>query len=86
MTEENFDISPFGDVRFVVTFPNTTSAMAFATACEQNGVAGRLVPIPQSMHAGCGQAWSAPLSARAALQAVMAKPEIRYNECTIFEF
>ncbi len=78
--------SPFGDVRFVVTFPNTTSALGFAAACEAEGVPGRLVPIPQALHAGCGQAWSAPLTARAALQAVMARPDISYKECTIFEF
>ena len=42
----------FGDVRFVVTFPNTTAAMAFAAACNAEGVAGRLIPIPESLHAG----------------------------------
>ena len=76
----------FGDVRFVVTFPNTTAAMAFAAACDAEGVAGRLIPIPESLHAGCGQAWSAPLTARVKLQALMARPDIAYNECTIMEF
>ncbi len=76
----------FGDVRFVVTFPNTTAAMAFSAACCEEGVAGRLIPIPESLHAGCGQAWSAPLTARAKLQALMARPDISYNECTIMEF
>ena len=76
----------FGDVRFVVTFPNTTAAMAFASACADGDVAGRLIPIPQTLHAGCGQAWSAPLTARVKLQALMARPDIAYNECTIMEF
>lgn len=76
----------FGEVRFVVTFPNTTAAMAFSVACEEGGVAGRLVPIPQSLHAGCGQAWSAPLSARKQLYALLERSDIAYSECTIFEF
>lgn len=76
----------FGDVRFVVTFVNTTGAMAFKAAADCEGLAGRMIPIPQKLHAGCGQAWSAPLTARKQLMALLARPDIEYAECTIFEF
>lgn len=76
----------FGEVRFVVTFPNTTAAMAFKVACESEEVPGRLVPIPQSLHAGCGQAWSAPLSTRTQLYALLERGDLAYSECTICEF
>ena len=75
----------FPEIRMVVTFPNTTAAMAFKDYCETNDVPGRLVPIPQSLHAGCGQAWSAPLSARKQLEGATSAPGIRYSEVTLVE-
>lgn len=75
----------FGEVRLIVTFPNTTAAMAFKSACEQEGIAGRLIPIPASLHAGCGQAWSAPLTARKQIEGLFEKPQISYNEFTLMQ-
>lgn len=52
----------------VVTFTTTTAAMAMETACHAANVAGRLIPVPRSIRAGCGMCWAAPLEAREAVE------------------
>ena len=45
----------------VVTFHTTAGAMAMERKCRAAGIAGRLIPVPRSITAGCGMAWrSAP--------------------------
>lgn len=46
----------------VITFPSTTSAMAFESAAQAARQPGRLVPVPHSIKAGCGMCWICPLS------------------------
>ena len=71
------------EIRFIVTFYDTQGAMAFQTACETRGVEGRLIPIPRALQAGCGMAWSAPLSARVGLMQVLDDPSIEFCERTL---
>ena len=52
------------ELRLIVTFHTTTSAMAMEKVCAQKGVPGRLIPVPRDITAGCGMAWSAPVDAR----------------------
>lgn len=60
--------------RCVITFPTTAAAMAMERACAQLGLAGRLIPVPRSITAGCGLCWAAPPQLRTALEdAVMAR-------------
>ena len=59
--------------RFVVTFATTTGAMAMERACQ---AAGRLIPVPRSITAGCGMCWSAPPSARADLEALVIRERL----------
>ena len=53
----------------VVTFRTTAAAMEMERACKAAGVPGRLIPVPRTITAGCGMAWSAPAEARPALEA-----------------
>lgn len=46
--------------RLIVAFFSTHDAMAFEDYCQNNGVEGRLIPLPKEISAGCGLAWSAP--------------------------
>ena len=46
--------------RLIVAFYTTHDAMAFEDYCLENGAAGRLIPLPREISAGCGLAWSAP--------------------------
>ena len=45
--------------RCVVTFRTTTGAMAMERLCREQGVPGRLIPVPRSITAGCGMCWCA---------------------------
>lgn len=45
------------DSRLIVTFPTTTSAIAFERICKSEEVPGRLIPVPPQVKAGCGLAW-----------------------------
>lgn len=42
---------------FVLTFPTTYAAFATETICKQEGLSGRLIPVPRELSAGCGIAW-----------------------------
>lgn len=54
-------------LRLVVAFHTTTEAMAMERYCMRHGIAGRLIPVPPVISAGCGMCWSAPPEARAQL-------------------
>ncbi|MDO4294792.1 MAG: DUF3343 domain-containing protein [bacterium] len=48
--------------RILFTFHTTTQAMKMEACATQRQKAGRLIPIPGEISAGCGLAWMAPLS------------------------
>ncbi len=52
------------ETRLLVTFRSTTGAMAMEKLCHANHIPGRLIPVPQSITAGCGFSWSAPIESR----------------------
>lgn len=41
----------------VVTFSSTTQAMEMEKKCKQKNIPGRLIPVPESVAAGCGMCW-----------------------------
>ena len=53
------------ELRAILTFPTTTDAMAMERYCASQGIAGRLIPVPSAISAGCGMCWSAPVNAAA---------------------
>ena len=61
------------ELRLVVTFHTTADAMAMEQACREQGVPGRLIPVPRSISAGCGLAWCALPEDREKISAVMEK-------------
>ena len=46
--------------RLIASFYTTHDAMAFEEYCLGKRAAGRLIPLPREISAGCGLAWSAP--------------------------
>ena len=52
----------------VVTFRTTTGAMAMERLCREQGVPGRLIPVPRSVTSDCGIAWCAPAELRDTLE------------------
>ena len=59
--------------RVVVSFPNTTSALAMESACRAGGIPGRIIPVPNEITAGCGFAWCAPAEDRARIESFLSR-------------
>lgn len=45
----------------ILTFATTEAALACEAICHEHNFAGRLIPTPQSISAGCGLAWRVPV-------------------------
>ena len=58
-------------LKLVVTFHTTADAMAMEKACKEHGAAGRLIPVPRTISAGCGLSWCAELDEMEQIKAVM---------------
>ncbi|MBR5970763.1 MAG: DUF3343 domain-containing protein [Lachnospiraceae bacterium] len=71
--------------RIIVTFHTTTEAIAFERMCREEGIAGRLIPVPKTLSAGCGMAWSAPEDAASALGSLMEQKRVRHQEMTVLK-
>lgn len=63
-------------LRLVVAFPNTTSAMAMEKYCRQSGAGGRLIAVPPAVTAGCGMAWCAELKEEAYVKEILKRESI----------
>lgn len=56
------------ELKVLFTFSTTTAAMAMEDLCRQDNLPGRLIPVPRSITADCGMAWSAPVEERQQLE------------------
>ena len=60
--------------------------MAMEKACKENGVPGRVIPVPRAISAGCGLAWCAALEEREQIVEMMKKAAIEeedIHECMV---
>lgn len=48
------------ELSVILTFHTTADAMAMEHFCHNHNLAGRLIPIPRVLSAGCGMAWKVP--------------------------
>ena len=74
------------ELKLVVTFHTTADAMAMEKACKERGAAGRMIPVPRVISAGCGLSWCAGLEERQELLDVMQKVGIEkedIHECMV---
>ena len=58
-------------MKVVITFPGTTQALRMEKEARERGLAGRLIPVPSAIRAGCGMAWSAPAAERPGLESLI---------------
>jgi hypothetical protein len=58
-------------LHLVITFNTTTEAMAMEDLCKSRHAPGCMIPVPQSISAGCGLCWCAQPDDRETLQALM---------------
>ena len=56
------------ELRTVAAFHTTAAAMSAERLCRQEGLEGRLIPVPRSVTSDCGIAWSAPAELRDTLE------------------
>ena len=68
------------ELKLVVTFHTTADAMAMENVCKEKGAAGRLIPVPRAISAGCGLSWCAPLDQRDALKEIMDSVGLKEEE------
>lgn len=74
------------ELKLIITFYTTADAMAMESRCHKKGAPGRLIPVPQSISAGCVLAWCAPLSEREKLEQILEDGKIRVQgvqECMV---
>ena len=64
----------------VLTFHTTDAAMEMESFCKQNGIAGRLVPVPRRLSAGCGIAWRMETAVFAQYRAEIARSKIEIEQ------
>lgn len=65
--------------KLVITFHTTAAAMAMETLCRQQGLPGRLIPVPRELTADCGMAWCAPTDAAPALRTLADSRNLEYE-------
>lgn len=62
--------------KVVFTFHNTTQAIRMEECCKRAGTAGRLIPVPRQISAGCGMAWAAEAEKRESIEKLIDKEGI----------
>ena len=71
--------------KLVITFPEATEAMKMESFCKENNIAGRLLPVPAQITAGCGLAWKAEPEQRDYIIDTISKAGIKFGEDVILE-
>lgn len=64
----------------ILSFDNTTEAMAVEKYCTENNLPGRIIPVPREITAGCGLAWKALPEDEETLLFALEKGELVWNE------
>lgn len=44
--------------RYLLTFYNTSGAIAVERFCKQHQIPGRLIPVPREISTSCGLSWA----------------------------
>lgn len=69
----------------VVTFPTTAAAMACEQLCGEQGLPGRMIPVPGEISAGCGLAWKAAPQDRDVLAGALEAASIAVEGMDVIE-
>lgn len=73
-------------VKLVISFASITSAVATETACNEAGIAGRLIPTPREISAGCGLSWSCAPETELQITALLEQKKISWQHMRLIEF
>lgn len=69
------------ETKLYITFYTTAEAMATESACRENKLSGKLVPVPRVLSAGCGIAWECSPILKTNLLELLEKEDIEWEEC-----
>lgn len=64
----------------IITFNTNFDALCAEKCAHEQGLAGRLVPTPRSLSAGCGLAWQGEMADLETYRAAFGRQDIRW-EC-----
>lgn len=67
-------------LRLIVTFKTTTGAMAMEKACKIENIAGRLIPVPRQISAGCGLSWLCNKEDKEKIEGLMENNNLDYQD------
>lgn len=73
------------ELQVIITFQTTTQAMKAEKYCKEKNIAGRLIPVPESITAGCGLAWKADISEKELIRHAFMEGAISYEAITELE-
>lgn len=57
--------------KVIVTFSSLSDALAVEDSAKEHGFAGRIIPVPSELDAGCGFAWAADVEKRAEIEGAL---------------
>ena len=63
----------------IITFSTTAAAMRMEQFCGEEGLPGRLIPVPREITAGCGLAWKAEPEQEEAVLSALRAAGIEYS-------
>ena len=69
----------------IITFATTTQAMAMEKFCADQGLPGRLIPVPREITAGCGLSWKADPAQKDQLETALKDSDMKWLEMHIIE-
>ena len=69
----------------IITFATTTQAMAMEKFCAENGLPGRIIPVPREITAGCGLSWKAKPEEQQLLMDKLAEAGMVWQQMAVIE-
>ena len=69
----------------IIPCPATAAAMEAESFCLEQGLPGRIIPVPREITAGCGLAWKAPPEAEAQLTDALREAGLAWSAMQVLE-
>ena len=69
----------------IITFATTTQAMAMEKFCMENGLPGRIIPVPREITAGCGLSWKAKPEEQQLLRSKLTEAGMVWQQMAVIE-
>ncbi|MFT4104580.1 MAG: DUF3343 domain-containing protein [Lacrimispora sp.] len=73
------------ELKIVISFHTTAEAIAMEAECLKDEIPGRLIPVPRQISAGCGLAWSMPVTWEGDVDQWMKEKKLRWDSLGVYE-